>query len=67
MLIDYCISIAMEIKKFTACRIIYVDSFDDAVELYKKHNFVLIDDNIKDRNKMILDLQISSETTDDSP
>ena len=66
MLIDYCISIATEIKKLAGCRIIYVDSFDDAVEFYRKHNFVLIDDNIKDRNKMILDLQISSEYSTNS-
>jgi GNAT superfamily N-acetyltransferase len=58
MLIDYCISLAMEIKRYAACRIIYVESFDDAVEFYKKPNFVLLDDNIKNRNKMILDMKL---------
>ncbi len=62
MLIDYCISIAMEIKRYAACRIIYVESFDDAVEFYRKHNFVLLDNGVRNRNKMILDLKMPDGT-----
>jgi GNAT superfamily N-acetyltransferase len=59
MLIDYCISIVMEIKTLAACRIIYVESFDDAIAFYQKHQFILLDNHVKDRNKMVLDLRIA--------
>lgn len=56
LLIKHSISIANKINEYAACRIIYCEAFDNAIDFYEKYRFLLIDSQ-PDRNKMYFDLK----------
>jgi GNAT superfamily N-acetyltransferase len=56
-LIKHAISIANKIHDFAACRIIYCEAFDDAIDFYRKHGFHLVEQQVN-RNRMYLDLKL---------
>ena len=57
LLIKHAISIANKINDFAACRIIYCEAFNDAIDFYKKHRFTLVEEQA-DRNRMYFDLKL---------
>jgi len=57
LLIKHAISIANKINDFAACRIIYCEAFDNAIDFYRKHGFQLVEPQV-DRNRMYLDLKL---------
>jgi GNAT superfamily N-acetyltransferase len=57
LLIKHSISLANRINDYAACRIIYCEAFDNAIDFYKKHSFLLVEPQ-PDRNRMYFDLKI---------
>jgi len=57
LMIKHCISLANTVGEYSACRILYCEAFDEAMDYYEKHKFILVKKR-PNRNLMFLDLNI---------
>ena len=60
-MIKHCVSLAHKINKMAACRIIWLMAYDSVIDYYSKRprNFLLTK-QLRDKNRMIYDLKLSS-------
>ncbi len=56
MLIKHCIAMAYKVAKLTACRIVWVDAYDNKIDYYRSKRFHLFDQRKPNRNRMYFDL-----------